>query len=67
MTSFAVMAANGLHRRADSELWRVRIAGGDNCGAFESTDNCKAAAWWPEIESCAAPFGEAGGDAVRSR
>ena len=29
-------------------MWRERIAGGDSCSAPESTDDCEAAAWWPD-------------------
>ena len=47
------------------------MAGGDNCGAFESTDDCEVVAWWPdsaEERLTMEPFrrgGEEGGDTVR--
>jgi hypothetical protein len=52
------------------------VAGGDNCGAFESTDDCEAAAWWPDSAGerlTVEPFpaeplrrgGDAGRDATR--
>jgi hypothetical protein len=43
----------------------------DNCGVFESTDDCEVAAWWPDRAGerlTMEPFrrgGEVGGDAVR--
>jgi hypothetical protein len=46
------------------------MAGGANCGAFESTDDCEVATWWPDRAGerlTMEPFrrgGEAGGDAV---
>lgn len=57
-------------------MWRERGAGGDSCGAFESTDDCEAAAWWPDSAGerlTVEPFpaeplrrgGDAGGDATR--
>lgn len=47
------------------------MTGGDNRGAFESTEDCEAAAWWPDKAGerlTMEPFrrgGEEGGDAVR--
>jgi hypothetical protein len=43
---------------------------GDNCGVFESTDDCEVATWWPDSAGerlTMEPFrrgGEEGGDAV---
>ena len=55
-TGVSAVAANRQHldRRADSELWRVRSTR-DNCGAFDSTDECEAAA--RRTVAGAAPFG----------
>ena len=46
------------------------MAGGDNCEAFESTDDCEVVTWWPDSAGerlTMEPFrrgGEEGGDTV---
>ena len=65
-TGVSAVAANRQHldRRADSELWRVRSTR-DNCGAFDSTAECEAAA--RRTVAGAAPFGAARRDIEADR
>ena len=65
-TGVSAVAANRQHldRRADNELWRVRSTR-DNCGAFDSTAECEAAA--RRTVAGAAPFGAARRDIEADR